>query len=216
MPLTVALRKSALAEALLVFAAILFYIWRLRFTHPWSWLWVVGAILGSHAVRRERAQSLGFRVANFAHCVRTFGIPLFALALVILSVGLLLGAVRPIGIEAAVRSFILYLPWGLFQQYLLNGYFLNRFDVALSRTASSVLASALFAVAHLPNWFLMLVTLAAGQMAIWAYRRYRNLFFLGLAHATVGFLLFIVVPDSVTHHLRVGPEWNAGEASSAV
>jgi len=211
-PMTAALRNSTLAEALLVFAAIMVYIWRLRFTHPWFWLWVVGAILASHVVHRERAQSLGFRVGNFAHCVRTLGLPLFVLALVILGAGLLLGAVRPIGIGSAVRSFVLYLPWGLFQQYLLNGYFLNRFDVALSRTASGLLASALFALAHLPNWFLMLVTLAAGHVAVWAYRRYRNLFFLGLAHATIGFLLFIVVPDSVSHHLRVGPGWNADRA----
>ena len=39
------------------------------------------------------------------------------------------------------------------------------------------------------------------------YRRTRNLYFLGFAHATVGLLLFLVVPDSISRHLRVGPGW---------
>jgi hypothetical protein len=39
------------------------------------------------------------------------------------------------------------------------------------------------------------------------YRRYPNLHFLKMAHATVGFLLFLAVPDSLSHHLSVGPAW---------
>jgi membrane protease YdiL (CAAX protease family) len=53
----------------------------------------------------------------------------------------------------------------------------------------------------------MLVAFPAGYCSTLLYRRYRNLYILGLAHATVGFLLFLVVPDSVTHHLKVGPGW---------
>jgi hypothetical protein len=55
----------------------------------------------------------------------------------------------------------------------------------------------------------MLITPAAAYEAIRVYHRYKNLYFLGLAHATIGFLLFLVVPDSVSHHLRVGPGWFA-------
>jgi hypothetical protein len=39
------------------------------------------------------------------------------------------------------------------------------------------------------------------------YRRYPSLYFLGMAHATVDFLLFLAVPDSISHHLNVGPAW---------
>lgn len=208
--MTIALRhrvhgKSSLAEALLVFAAIMAYMWKLRFNHPLSCFWVAGLIIVSHVAHRERAQGLGFRAADFAKCVRTFGLPLLGLALVMLIGGFLFRTIRPIGTDLAIQSFLLYVPWGLFQQYLLNGYFLNRFDVALSRNAATLLASVLFAAAHSPNWFLMLVTPVAAYVAIGAYRLYRNLYFLGLAHATIGFLLFFVVPDSVSHHLRVGP-----------
>jgi membrane protease YdiL (CAAX protease family) len=99
------------------------------------------------------------------------------------------------------------MPWGTFQQYLLNGYFLNRLLVAMPGRPAAVASAALFSGAHLPNWFLMAVTLLTGYVCARIYMRYKNLYFLGIAHATVGFLLLLVVPDSVTRHLVVGPGW---------
>jgi membrane protease YdiL (CAAX protease family) len=200
--------KASVLEALAVFAIIMAYIWKLRFTHPRFWFPVVALILISHVVHRERARALGFRATDFGNCVRRFGPALIGLALAMLTAGLLLGTIRPIGFAQALGSFTLYLPWGLFQQYLLNGYFLNRFDMMLSRNAASILTSVLFCAVHSPNWFLMVVTPVAGYGAVWVYRRYKNLYFLGLAHAMIGFLLFVVVPDSISHHLNVGPRWS--------
>jgi membrane protease YdiL (CAAX protease family) len=65
----------------------------------------------------------------------------------------------------------------------------------------------LFSLAHLPNWFLMSVTLAGGLCCTRLYRRRPNLYVLGLIHGTIGFVLYLVVPDSISHHLRVGPGW---------
>jgi hypothetical protein len=53
----------------------------------------------------------------------------------------------------------------------------------------------------------MAVALVLGYCSARFYHRYRNLYFLGVAHATVGFLLFLLVPDSISHHLNVGPAW---------
>ena len=47
----------------------------------------------------------------------------------------------------------------------------------------------------------------AGYCCTLIYRKYKNLYFLGIAHATVGVLLLLVVPDSISHHLTVGPGW---------
>lgn len=200
-------RKAAVFEALSVFAFIVAYIWELRFTHAWFWILAVGFMVASHVVHGESAAALGFRAAGFGACTRRFGPFLIGLALALTGAGAAMGTIRPLGIEPAMLSFALYLPWGLFQQYLLNGYFLRRFDMGLSRHAASILASALFCAAHAPNWFLMPITAVAGYGATAVYRRYNNLFFLGLTHATVGFLLFLTVPDTVSHHLRVGPGW---------
>lgn len=200
-------RKFALVEPLLVFAGIMAYIWKLRFTHPWSCVPLIGLVVASHLARRERAPALGFRLQHLGDCFRRLGPVLMGVAVTLGGVGVMLGTVRPLGFEAAATSLALYLPWGLFQQYLLNGYFLKRFDSALSPRASGVAAAALFSAVHSPNWFLMLVTPLAAYVAIQVYRRYVNLYFLGVAHATIGFLLFMVVPDIVSHHLRIGPGW---------
>jgi len=203
----VGVRKLNILEPLSVFGGIMAYIWRLRFTHPWSWIAVLGLVVLSHMPRRERAPSLGFHLKHLGDCLRKFGPALLALALMMCATGLLLGTIRPLGFERAAWALGLYLPWGLFQQYLLNGYFLKRFDTVLSQRASGLTAAALFSAVHSPNWFLMLVTPVLGYVGIQVYRRYSNLYFLGAAHATIGFLLFLVVPDSVSHHLNVGPGW---------
>jgi len=184
------------------------YIWRLRFTHPWSFLPVIGLVVASHLVRHERARSLGFRMKCLGDCLRRFGPALIAIALLLCAAGLIMGTVRHIGFEHGAGALALYLPWGLFQQYLLNGYFLKRFDTVLGPRPAALLAAGLFSAVHSPNWFLMLVTSVAGYAAILVYRRYKNLYFLGIAHAAIGFLLFLVVPDSLSHHLNVGPGWS--------
>jgi len=198
-------RKLRLIEPLAVFAAIMAYIWLVRFAHPWLVVPILLIVACSHFARDERARSLGFRVAQLRECIRKFGPVLAALVLVALAGGWLLGTIRPIGLEGAALGLALYLPWGLFQQYLLNGYFLKRFDTALPPLASDATAAVLFSAVHCPNLFLMLLTPAAGYVSIQVYRRYQNLYFLGMAHATIGLLLFMVFPDTVIHHLNIGP-----------
>lgn len=181
------------------------YIWRLRFNHPLFWMPLLALIILSHVARNERAPALGFRLEHLGDCLRKFGPALAALALGMWAAGREFGTIRRIGPEHAAWALALYLPWGLFQQYLLNGYFLKRFDTVLSPRASGITSAALFSVVHSPNWFLMLVTPLAGYVAIQVYRRYTNLYFLGVAHAIIGCSLFLFLPDSIIHHLNVGP-----------
>jgi hypothetical protein len=201
------LAKLAILEPVLVYAMILAYIWNWRYSHGGAWVGILGLMLLSHVVHRESAYGLGFRMRNMGECWREIGPALAALSLLMLASGILLHTMRPIGIGTALASWAAYVPWGVFQQYVLNGYFLNRLDAVLGRRAASLVAAALFCGVHAPNWFLMLAAFPAGYCSTLIYRRYRNLYFLGLAHATVGFLLFLVVPDSVSHHLRIGPGW---------
>ncbi len=126
------------------------------------------------------------------------------MALLLLALGLLLDTVRHIAADRAALIWAIYIPWGLFQQYLLNGFCLTRFETVLPGRSAALAAAALFSAVHAPNWFLMPVTLVAGYAATRLYRGYRNLYFLGLAHGTVA-LLFLVVPDSISHGLIIGP-----------
>jgi membrane protease YdiL (CAAX protease family) len=197
-------------EALLVFAIVMIYIWRIRAAHPFFWIVPFALILASQAIHGERPSSLGFRTAGFGDCLAVFGPAFAALAITGWIAGSLLRTIRPQSAVQMLASFAVYLPWGLFQQYLMNGYFLRRLETAFSRTAAGALTSALFCAAHAPNWFLMLITAMGAPAAIWVYRRYGNLWFLGLAHTVLGFVSFMIVPDSISHHLRVGPGWYPG------
>ena len=127
------------------------------------------------------------------------------LALLLLAFGVLLQTRRNMTIDQGMLCFLAYCPWGLFQQYLLNGYFVNRLLAVSSARNVPLIAAALFSGTHLPNWFLMLVTFALGYYSTKIYLKYRNVYFLGLAHGAIGTLLFVVVPDSISHHLAVGP-----------
>ena len=201
------LEAVAIAEPFAIFAFIMAYVWRIRVAHPWSLTCILAVILLSQYLRGERPSTLGFRTNGFVACFRRYGLTLSLLLLVGLLSAIEWGTLRPISLRAAALGLALYIPWGFFQQYLLNGYLLNRLEAALPPATSAGLASALFSLAHLPNWFLMLSTLGLGLAANLVYRRHRNLYFLGIAHALLGFTIFIAAPDAWIHHLRIGPGW---------
>ena len=197
--------KLAVLEPLVVFLAIMGYIWLWRQHHPlWS-LAILTCLVLSHWIHRESARELGFGRARLEECAHRFAPMLIVLALAMLAGGLLLNTTRRMSPDQAFLALFAYLPWGVLQQYMLNGYFLNRFDRAFQPKQAAAITAILFSLAHTPNWFLMAVCLVGGWCATQVYRRHRNLYFLGIAHAALGFLIYVTVPDSVSHHLTVGP-----------
>lgn len=95
--------------------------------------------------------------------------------------------------------------WSLFQQFLLQGYFLNRLlRLVDNRNRAAFLATLMFASAHLPNPVLIAATLVWGWVACQIFLRWRNLYTLGVAHALLGLTVAITVPDAVQHNMRVG------------
>ena len=198
-------QKWIAAEAAAAFALIMLYIWRLRFTAPRAWIFILGFFVASHILRGERTAHLGFRRGNFRECAETLAPALLLLVLSLLAAGMLLETIRPISLEYGLMCLLAYCPWGLFQQYLLNGYIANRLLAVFSARYVPLMAASLFAGAHLPNWFLMAVTFVTGYYSTKIFMRYRNIYFLGLAHAVIGTVLFVVIPDSISHHLTIGP-----------
>ena len=198
--------RARIAEPMAIFALIMAYIWKLRYTWHGCWVLILGLVLLSHALRKESAGELGFARRNLEGCLRECATLLLLLTLAMLAAGMVFSTTRPIAFDEGLTALLGYLPWGLLQQYLLNGYFVRRFETAWPRHAP-LAAAALFGAAHLPNWFLAPVAFLAGYCCGCVYLRHRNLYFLGLAHGTIGFLLFLVVPDSISHHLAIGPGW---------
>jgi membrane protease YdiL (CAAX protease family) len=98
-----------------------------------------------------------------------------------------------------------YLIWALEQEFILQSFFyLNLEELAGNRLRSAMIATVLFASAHIPNPVLVAATLAAGICFTQLFRRYRNIYALGIAHGLLGLTLALSVPNDVHHHMRVG------------
>jgi hypothetical protein len=98
-----------------------------------------------------------------------------------------------------------YVLWTIYQQFLLQDYFMDRLLRLVSSEAAAVtLAGTLFAAAHLPNLVLAAATLLWGIVSCALFRRYQNLWALGLAQGLLGLCFAVCLPDALHHHLRVG------------
>ena len=97
-----------------------------------------------------------------------------------------------------------YVLWTVYQQFLLQDFFMPRLASVLKQESAFVIGGVLFAAAHLPNPTLMLATLAWGIASCWLFRRYRSIWVLGLAQGLLGLAFAVCVPSAMHHHMRVG------------
>ncbi len=97
-----------------------------------------------------------------------------------------------------------YVVWTVYQQFLLQDYFMPRLARLLSSDSAVAVAALLFAVAHLPNISLAIATLLWGAVSCALFRRYRSLLILGLVQGLLGLCFAVCVPDVLHHHMRVG------------
>jgi membrane protease YdiL (CAAX protease family) len=98
-----------------------------------------------------------------------------------------------------------YVIWSFLQQFILQDYFLVRLLRVVRRPWLAIWISAtLFALAHIPNPVLTVLTLIWGVAACTLFLHYRDLYTLGFAHAVFGLTIAISIPAGVHHNMRVG------------
>jgi Type II CAAX prenyl endopeptidase Rce1-like len=97
-----------------------------------------------------------------------------------------------------------YVIWAFLQQFMLQSFFFLRLETLLGSKRAVLATTVLFATAHLPNPILTVGSFFAGLFFCEMFRRYRNIFPLGLVHVTLGLTMAASVSDALLHHMRVG------------
>ncbi len=196
-------RARDLVELILGYGLVVGVIWTpehlQRIFTPSAFVLTLLAVLS----RRQSHDELGLGTRGL---VPSLWILPVAIALSALSVFVAarLGTLHPL-YKADFTHVSGYVLWTIYQQVLLQDYFMDRLLRLVSNGSAAVaLAGVLFAAAHLPNLVLTAATLVWGIVSCGLFRRYRNLWALGLAQGLLGLCFAICVPDALHHHLRVG------------
>ena len=97
-----------------------------------------------------------------------------------------------------------YAIWALVQEFILQSIFFLRLESVFDSRRAVFWAAALYAVAHIPNPVLTALSFLGGLLFCQLFRRYSNLFPLGIVHAALGLTIAASLPDKWLHHMRVG------------
>jgi membrane protease YdiL (CAAX protease family) len=198
-------RRRAAIEIAAAYGLILAVEWTPR---PWQRvLWLAAAMGVAMIVWRsfDGWQAMGFRTANLGRSLWIAAAALVLAAAAIVTAVWMHTLLASGGPFRFFATYCAYAIWSGVQQLLLQGVFLPRFLRLIPRpAAAALLASALFALAHLPNPVLVPITLIWGLAACLLFLRYRNIYPLMIAHAILGITVAITIPGPVDHNMRVG------------
>lgn len=166
-------------------------------------LLALGLMVFSYRERGETLHDIGFRTDNFLAACRVLLLPTAAASFLIVATGWFM---KHQILAGHFRARFLLLPlWALFQQYALNGFINRRAQLVFGKGLKSIAIVALvFALLHLPNPPLTVLTLLGGMIWAAAYQRRPNLFALALSHTLVSLTLALTISPDLLNSLRVG------------
>ncbi|GFE83579.1 hypothetical protein GCM10011487_55790 [Steroidobacter agaridevorans] len=197
----------------LVFILIFSFIWGGQPSFPGATAMfatvLIGALLTGQVNRRGSVRDAGFRLDTAAHAAALLAPVTGVIIALTMIAGHLLNSTHFPTASQAWPSLLEAFAFGLAQQYVLLAFFYRRLERILGHTGLAMVTTALvFAIFHLPNPFLTIVTLLAGLLSAAVYRRAPNLWINGLAHGLISYQFYYALPLAITGALRVGPGYH--------
>jgi len=202
---TVRSRRRDFIELVGIYGLILLGIWTPR---PWQeplWGLATISLIAVIAVSYEGMRPMGLSTANLVKSLWAVALAMmvavFAMAIASRMHTLQLAS-SP---RWALQHYGSYAIWAGVQQLILQCFILSRSLRLLGNaTAAAAVSAGLFAVAHLPNPLLTLITLVCGLASCLFFLHYKNLWPLAMAHAILGTAIAITIPGSLDHNMMVG------------
>jgi len=202
-------RWLALAEIALIFALFVGFLWGGRDVLPGSSTsFIIGMLMLLFVLHRRSGETpfdLGLRGDTFVAAVCWLLPVALAVGASVVAYSIFAETARFPPWPSALRVLATFIGSGILQQYVLLGFFGRRFARVFAAPHLAVLATAsVFALLHLPNVFLTVVTFLAGLLCCTVYRRAPNLLASGLMHGLLSFVLSFGLPLEVNDAMRVG------------
>lgn len=208
----VSARMIAALEIASVVVSVLITVWvinPLQLEQRWisalPGLLVLLLMIHAHISSGENLRDLGFRLEYFWHALKLLILPMLLVGAGLLGVGYWCHS-----LNFGNRFFValVFVPfWGLIQQYVLQAFVLKRMNLILGadrQNLAVICAAGIFALVHLPNLPLVLLTLLGGLIWCWVYERAPNLFALGLSHGIMSALAMSSLPATMLQSMSIG------------
>ncbi len=198
-------KRRDLFELLGIYGLILMVIWTPR---PWqAALWAIAAACTFYIVwlSHEGLRPMGLCTANLTRSLWAVALAVILAMAAVMLAGRLHTLHMPTTPYLFFRRYGAYVLWAGVQQLILQHFFLSRaLRLLPDATSAAAVSAGLFAIAHLPNPLLTIVTLICGLASCLFFVRYHNLWPLAVAHAILGISIAITVPGPMHHNMRVG------------
>jgi membrane protease YdiL (CAAX protease family) len=100
---------------------------------------------------------------------------------------------------------LVYFPWAVLQQYVLQDLLAARFHTLFGRVTPALISAALlFALVHAPNTPLMILTFVGGILWCWMFYRSPNIIAISLSQAFLAILIMAFFKFGALNSMQIG------------
>jgi hypothetical protein len=195
-------RARVFSEVVLAYALLEFALWTRQPAQLWWGIAMLAVVVLLTIMGRHTLRDLGLTTRGIECAMIVVPFTMVA-GCALLAIGWSFGWVHPVRLSA--RWFGTgYIVWAFVQQFMAQSFYFVRFEELVGSRRAVWLSAALFSLSHIPNPVLLPATFIGGLAFSAAFRRWRNLYPIWVAHAAMGICISATFPVWWTHQMRVG------------